>query len=1153
MLGIGAAVGTKVAKRKGGRGEGEGPSSSSSSSSSSAVDAGPPTSIARRHDDDATQSATNATTKTTDVASMKAARRVVGRNRRPPERYVARPSKSGWGVKDGDLAFLSGGYGIRGWRKEEDDGTADGGKGCDLDGVFSMGEDASDANTTKDATITAMATITNENYQSPSNGVATIRPKNRLSTTKSKRTSTTGSASAARSSTEAPADTPSAAGVEAAGTPMANRITNRKRMIEVKTGASAPSENRRRRTTVAAAVVGAGGRRKSAPVSGRTDINANDDGTTVPAGNDAARCAVLFERHDLDDNDVSNEYDDVACCLCKCAVDFSDKSFFAKPSNSNEDVEDDDVSPTEPIGEDVDECTSRDGDGKSTRSIDAEVDNDKKHSVLLPYRFYDPGNALILCDGPAHAKARKRGNDGKGQSREEYRCDRAYHQRCHFVPVLSIPRGPWRCLICRYRDEDYNTKERASRKVKGGSSGERERVTLTDSELNAIFRCVPICPPMSSRDDESSMVNRDRMEVVSRSDEEEMPSVENCKTIPNAESSMNPNIKGIVEYNEESSRCTDIAPDKTEHDYKIVKLERRFEALSAHMKAHLLHAELTVRSRGIIKSSLSTIRTAEHSLRSITETAKARKALAERIESQELGLPQELCQCVMRIAASKMRVRELILNLECVIRAIPQRHDVSNVIQSLNVPNPCTAEEDMDDGTTTDVCDPISELMKWYLQQSLSGTNANKEAHVIDATTATAADAATLFDEMKINDNKIRDSLLYLFPEGTLKRRRHEPRTGEAHINKETRGEDDSCVTSISLDDLVCWNCHGSHATDENDMILCDGIGCYRSFHMKCVEPQLSYDDVHKNTSREEDDDWFCPLCTATANLTHFAQMEYLGDDYWESPSNKRQICDNNINGKSEQKMKEWENAKDVFPEATFELRVAQKMKDNIRDEEMTTFLAQSLGIFTGSLLKDEKSESSNDNHFLLSEEDESDDDYDHEALESLDDESFAEDRDMERQLVKEKIGKEELDALSVTSSDGSDSSGGDNDIDSRTRRPRRSKRKKFPLSKKIDNGDDDTSSDTNVAVPPLDVGTVDIANILRGKRRRTQVDYRKLADVMFGDESDDEAKGAKKEYTFKPKVRGRRGHRGRQQNSDEDDGDDVDGDCSESDTNSNC
>ncbi len=55
----------------------------------------------------------------------------------------------------------------------------------------------------------------------------------------------------------------------------------------------------------------------------------------------------------------------------------------------------------------------------------------------------------------------------------------------------------------------------------------------------------------------------------------------------------------------------------------------------------------------------------------------------------------------------------------------------------------------------------------------------------------------------------------------------------------------------------------------------------------------------------------------------------------------------------------------------------------------------------------------------------------------------------------------------------------------------------------------------------------------------------------MFGDESDDEAKGAMKEYTFKPKARGRRGHRIRKENIDDDSGDDDD--SSESDTNSDC
>jgi len=274
-------------------------------------------------------------------------------------------------------------------------------------------------------------------------------------------------------------------------------------------------------------------------------------------------------------------------------------------------------------------------------------------------------------------------------------------------------------------------------------------------------------------------------------------------------------------------------------------------------------------------------------------------------------------------------------------------------------------------------------------------------------------------------------------------------------------------------------------------------MGCYRSFHMKCLEPQLTTEDVHKNS----DEAWFCPLCTANANLTHFAQSEYLGDDYWELPSIKGKICDGISNGDSSQRIKEWETAQDVFPEAKFELRVAQKLKDNIRDEETTSFLAQTLGIFIGSSLKDEKSQASDDNHLLLTEEDESDDDFDHEDVEVLDDESFAEDRDMERQLVKEKIGRDELDALSVTSGDGSDSNNGnsssagmdDKSIDSRKHRPRRSKRKRYTFRKKIDNGDDDdTSDEPQNSMPTFDVGTVDVANIMRGKRRRTQVDYRK-------------------------------------------------------------
>jgi len=45
--------------------------------------------------------------------------------------------------------------------------------------------------------------------------------------------------------------------------------------------------------------------------------------------------------------------------------------------------------------------------------------------------LFDPCNAVLLCDAP-NCRAQ------------------AFHQRCHFVPIFSIPRGEWICLLCQY-------------------------------------------------------------------------------------------------------------------------------------------------------------------------------------------------------------------------------------------------------------------------------------------------------------------------------------------------------------------------------------------------------------------------------------------------------------------------------------------------------------------------------------------------------------------------------------------------------------------------------------------------------------------------------------------------------------------------------
>lgn len=210
-------------------------------------------------------------------------------------------------------------------------------------------------------------------------------------------------------------------------------------------------------------------------------------------------------------------------------------------------------------------------------------------------------------------------------------------------------------------------------------------------------------------------------------------------------------------------------------------------------------------------------------------------------------------------------------------------------------------------------------------------------------------------------------------------------------------------------------------------------------------------------------------------------------------------------------------------------------------DEETRTFLEDTLGVVVPGSSLDEQND--NSNNFGLGpeteEEDEDDDDFDEEEEKMDDCESLAEDREEERRLVKEKIGRDEMDALSVTSVAGeSDSENNDSDEgasanengkdgggSAKNNAPRRRRRRRFAFPMELTSGGDDNDDDEDdersgrsSARPDTDVGALDVTNIVRGKRRRTKVDYRKLADVMFGDESDDEAKGAKKEYTYNPR-----------------------------------
>ena len=52
-------------------------------------------------------------------------------------------------------------------------------------------------------------------------------------------------------------------------------------------------------------------------------------------------------------------------------------------------------------------------------------------------------------------------------------------------------------------------------------------------------------------------------------------------------------------------------------------------------------------------------------------------------------------------------------------------------------------------------------------------------------------------------------------------------------------GTNDAASNSswVSLDNLKCVCCLTGHVSDENDLLLCDGSGCYRAYHTRWVKP----------------------------------------------------------------------------------------------------------------------------------------------------------------------------------------------------------------------------------------------------------------------------------------------------------------------------
>ena len=86
--------------------------------------------------------------------------------------------------------------------------------------------------------------------------------------------------------------------------------------------------------------------------------------------------------------------------------------------------------------------------------------------------------------------------------------------------------------------------------------------------------------------------------------------------------------------------------------------------------------------------------------------------------------------------------------------------------------------------------------------------------------------------------------------------------TGE--VSFKDRIEEDT--GEVDVEDVVCARCRDGDATDENDILICDGY-CDRAFHQRCVVPPVKTDEIP--------DEWMCPLCDARVDCFYTLNADF--------------------------------------------------------------------------------------------------------------------------------------------------------------------------------------------------------------------------------------------------------------------------------------
>eukprot|EP00546_Thalassionema_frauenfeldii_P010820 CAMPEP_0178931208 /NCGR_PEP_ID=MMETSP0786-20121207/21773_1 /TAXON_ID=186022 /ORGANISM="Thalassionema frauenfeldii, Strain CCMP 1798" /LENGTH=657 /DNA_ID=CAMNT_0020608041 /DNA_START=38 /DNA_END=2012 /DNA_ORIENTATION=+ len=480
---------------------------------------------------------------------------------------------------------------------------------------------------------------------------------------------------------------------------------------------------------------------------------------------------------------------------------------------------------------------------------------------------------------------------------------------------------------------------------------------------------------------------------------------------------------------------------------EIGDLEQRWEFEVRAQKIVAFKAEIR-RLRGGLSQQMQNIRLAQMSLKAYTTGRRTFSTVA-------LMKSQELSQTVTKLNSAKLRVRQLLKSLEKYMKG----DDVEWIIlMDFLKQNP-------------------SEAKAWFP----FGQKERRQQPRLRDEESTSPEPRQNGIPKHINLDAV--ALL------TNQNKKLNHSNSKPSISGNISAEDDD--SGISLDDLKCCICFRGEATDE---IMCDGVGCFRAYHMHCLSPVMTPEKA------EAEDDWFCPICTALAKLVAEVQSEYTGDE-WHNDE------DGSITS--------WDHVDDVFPEAEKEYEMTMKWKNNQIDEETKKYLISMFGDDNdmGSEIEEDKS-----NLEILGEDDDEDDDFDPEQKTLNDNDSVSNHDDdssnatlQDLSSVEMHIEQRELNALSEGGSSDSDSDKNDEGSISR----RRSRRIRSARSSRA-NTDDEETEDENKS---NDIGALHESNILQGKRRRRKINYRLLNDSMFGKLSTKEKKNIDDQDDFQYKA----------------------------------